>query len=66
LAYKKGVEGGAARAILFRETAMTIGGLLSLILLIIWMLYGGRLEEGFIVAAVLSMLPLVAVYKKRL
>ena len=66
LTYKKGVEGGVARAILFRETTITIGGLLSLILLIIWMSYGGRLEEGFIIAAVLSTLPLVAVYKKRL
>lgn len=66
LAYKKGVEGGAARAILFRETAITIGGLLSLTLLIVWMLYGGRLEGGFIVAAILSTLPLIAVFKKRL
>ncbi|RLC32706.1 hypothetical protein DRH13_01305 [Candidatus Woesebacteria bacterium] len=65
LTYKKGIEGGVARAILFRETAITIGGLLSLILLIVWMLYGGRLEEGFIIAALLSTLPLVAVYKKR-
>ncbi|MBU0572735.1 MFS transporter [Patescibacteria group bacterium] len=66
LTYKKGVEGGSARAILFRETAITIGGLLSLILLIVWMLYGGRLEEGFIIAAVLSTLPLIAVYKRKL
>jgi MFS-type transporter involved in bile tolerance (Atg22 family) len=66
LTYKKGVEGGVARAVLFRETAITIGGLLSLTLLIVWMLYGGRLEEGFIIAAVLSTLPLVAVYKKKL
>ena len=65
LTYKKGIEGGAARAILFRETAITIGGLLSLTLLIVWMLYGGNLEEGFIIAAVLSTLPLIAVYKKR-
>ena len=66
LTYKKGIEGGVARAILFRETAITIGGLLSLVLLIAWMLYGGRLEEGFMIAAVLSALPLIAVYKKRL
>ncbi len=66
LTYKKGVEGGVARAILFRETAITIGGVASLVLLIVWMLYGGKLEDGFIIAAVLRMLPLVAVYKKRL
>jgi len=66
LAYKKGTEGGAARAILFRETALAIGGLLSLVLLVVWMLCGGKLEDGFIIAAVLSTLPLVAVYKKRL
>ena len=66
LAYKKGIEGGAARAILFRETTLTIGGLISLGILIIWMLYGGRLEDAFIIAAVFSTLPLIAVYKKRL
>lgn len=66
LAYKKGIEGGTARAILFKETSLAMGGLLSLGLLVVWMLYGGRLEDGFIIAAVLSTLPLIAVYKKRL
>ncbi len=66
LTYKKAVEGGSARAILFRETTMTIGGVASLLLFAVWIFLGGGFDKGFIMAAVLSMLPLVAVFKKRL
>jgi MFS family permease len=66
LTYKKGVEGGSARAILFRATAIIIGGLIGLTLFIFWLLGGGGIEGVFIIAAILSTLPLIAVYKKRL
>lgn len=66
LTYKKGIEGGTARAILFRATAFVIGNLLGLGMAIAWLLFGGNIGGVFLVAAVLSLLPLVAVYKKRL
>lgn len=66
LTYKKAIESGSARAILFRETTMLVGGVISLLLLAIWVFFGGGLRGGFIIAAILSVLPLIAVFKKRL
>jgi hypothetical protein len=66
LTYKKGIEGGTARAILFRATAFVIGNLLGLGMTIAWLLLGGNIGGAFLIAAALSLLPLVAVYKKRL
>lgn len=66
LTYNKAVEGSSARAILFRETAMLIGILISILLIIVWLLIGGGLMGSFLLAAIASTLPLIAVYKKRL
>lgn len=66
LNYKKAIEGGSGRAILFRETTFVIGGLLALSTLAIWVYLGGSLLTSFIFVMVYGSLPLIAVFKRRL
>ncbi|MCH7641498.1 MFS transporter [Patescibacteria group bacterium] len=66
LTYKKGLETGVGRAILFRETSLIIGGVVALLTLIVVIYLGGDLSGGFVVAAIFSTLPLVSVIKHRI
>lgn len=66
LSYKKALEAESAKAILFFETTSIVGIFISLIFLSIWMYLGGDLAGSFVLASLFSLLPLVAVFKKRL
>ncbi|MCH7730265.1 MFS transporter [Patescibacteria group bacterium] len=66
LTYKKALEAESAKAILFRETTMIMGALLVLLILIGWIYFGGNLTGGFVLAAIFSTFPLVAIFKKRI
>lgn len=61
LTYKKALQAESAKAILFRETALIVGQVISLLILIIWVLGGGSLSGSFVLAAIFSTLPLMAV-----
>ena len=57
--YQKALEGqSAGRAILFRELAITIGGIFTAGLLVVWVLVGLELRLVFMVAFLASFLPL--------
>ncbi len=65
LTYKKAIEGkSTGRAILFRETTSTIGSIFSLLLLLLWVSLGGSLSGAFVLAALFSLFPLIAVIGK--
>jgi len=66
LTYKKGLESGIGKAILFRETSLIIGQVLALLSLIVIIYLGGDLSVSFVVAAIFSTLPLVSVIKHRI
>lgn len=66
LTYRKALEAESAKAVLFRETTLMIGALLSLLIVIAWIYLGGGLSGSFVLAAIFSTLPLVAVFKKRI
>ena len=66
LTYKKGLEAGTARALLFRETSLIIGQVVALLALIVIIYMGGDLSGSFVVAAIFSTLPLVSVIKHRI
>lgn len=66
LTYKKAIEGGSARAILFRETTFIIGASLSLLILMAWIYLGGDLTGSFVIAAISATLPLVAIFRRRI
>jgi len=76
LSYKKAVEAESAKAILFRETAMTLGSIGAITILILWIFIGRLIEPNFLIdesfqaigfiAAVSSLLPLIAIYKHRI
>ena len=67
LTYKKAIEGkSTGRAILFRETTLTIGSVFSLLLLLLWVSLGGCLSGAFVLAALFSLFPLIAVIGKGL
>lgn len=66
LTYKKAIEGGSGRAILFRETTFLIGGALALFAIAIWIYLGGSLLSSFLFVIVFGALPLIAVFKRRL
>jgi MFS family permease len=61
LTYEKALEGGSGKAILFREFAIHAGFIASTLLLMIWILAGGSLSGGFIIAFLFSLLPLIAI-----
>lgn len=66
LTYKKAIEGGSGRAILFRETTFLIGGFLALLTIGLWIYFGGSLLSSFIFVALYGSLPLIAVFRRRL
>jgi len=66
LSYKKARDGGSAKAILFYEITQTIGLLLAIFLVSLTVLIRPDLSLSFTVASFLSLLPIVAVFKKRL
>lgn len=76
LSYKKAVEAESAKAILFRETAMTIGSVIAIVILISWLFIGALVEKEFLlnesfqavgfIAAASSLLPLIAIYRHRI
>lgn len=66
LSYKKAKEGGTGRAVLFREVALIIGSVASLLLLSVWIVLEGELMGAFLIPAFFSLLPSVAILKKRI
>jgi hypothetical protein len=66
LTYKKAIEGGSGRALLFREMTFLIGGMLALLTIALWIYFGGTLLGSFIFVIVFGALPLIAVFKKRI
>jgi len=64
LSYEKAIDGqSTGRAILFREIAITSGSILSCFFLIALILLGGELRWSFLVAAIISLLPLLIIKK---
>lgn len=66
LSYKKALEGPSARAVLFKETASSVGVMLGYIVSGILIYLTGSLRSIFVAAAFFAFLPLVSVVKKRL
>lgn len=66
LTYKKAIEGGSGRAILFRETTFLVGGLVALVTIALWIYFGGTLLTSFIFVIFFGALPLIAVFKRRI
>lgn len=65
LSYQKAVDGhSTGRALLFRELAITLGGLFTFALLIVWVWLKIDLEHVFWVAAGASLLPLLIADRK--
>lgn len=63
--YQKATDGrSTGRALLFREQAITLGGLAVFLVIEVWVFFGGRLEATFWLAAGLSLLPLLESGKK--
>ena len=64
LSYKKALDSdGSAAAILFRETALTMGSIFALSVLCIFFFFGYSIRASFILAAVFSILPLLSVLR---
>lgn len=66
LTYKKGVEDYVGKAILFRGIATGIGSLIGIVIIFVVVYLGIGLRGGFYAIAVMSLLPLVAIIRKRL
>lgn len=66
LTYRKGLEAGTGKAILFRETSLIIGSSLALLILIVLVYFGGSLSGSFVIAAAFSIFPLFTVIKHRI
>lgn len=66
LSYKKALEAESAKAILFREMAITLGQLASFLTIIAWIAIGGSISGSFVIAAIFSLFPLVSVFKRRI
>lgn len=66
LTYKKAFEAESAKAILFRETALILGGVSSMIILSLLVYLSGTITVMFPLAALFSLLPLIAVVKRRI
>ena len=63
--YEKAIEDhSTGRAVLFRELAITIGGMLTCGLLIIWALLEIELKWVFLIGALSSLLPILVVKRK--
>jgi hypothetical protein len=66
LTYKKASEAETAKAILFRELAILIGGLICVILIGLTAVLGFDIRTLFLLISIVSLLPLISVYKKRI
>ncbi len=66
LTYKKAAEAEAAKAILFRETTLIIGAFIAILVLMVWISMGGNLAGSFILGAVFSTFPLLAIFKRKI
>jgi MFS family permease len=65
ISYEKAIEDhSTGRAVLFREQAITIGGILTCGLLLIWALLGIDLKWIFVVGALSSLLPILMIRTK--
>ena len=63
--YSKALLGrSTGRAVLFRELGYTLGGLITCVLLIGWVLLGLELKSFFLVAVVASFLPVFSVERR--
>jgi hypothetical protein len=66
ISYEKAIEDhSTGRAVLFRELAITIGGILTCGLLIIWAWLEIDLRWTFIIGALSSLLPILTVKPKK-
>ncbi|MFC1727781.1 MFS transporter [Patescibacteria group bacterium] len=64
--YQKALDGhSTGRAVLFREISYTIGGFITCLILIIWVILGIELKWFFLVSVVASFLPILSVKKVR-
>ena len=63
---EKAAEAEAAKAILFRETTLIIGALIVILVLMVWIYFGGNLAGSFILAAFFSIFPLLAIFKRKI
>jgi MFS family permease len=62
ISYEKAIEDhSTGRAVLFRELAITIGGMLTCGLIVIWALLGIELKWIFLIGALSSLLPVLIV-----
>jgi MFS family permease len=67
LTYRKALESrGSATAILFRETTLIIGAVLLTLIMGALVIWGLDISVGFLIAAIFSTLPIIAVFKNRL
>lgn len=67
LSYEKALEDhSTGRAILFRESAVTIGGILTCILFMVWVWLGLELQWIFAIGALSSLLPILLVRAKNI
>ena len=64
--YKKASEAETAKAILFRELAMIIGGFLCVFLAVIVTLLGFDLKSLFLFVALFTLFPLISVFKRKI
>ncbi len=66
MSYEKAIEDhSTGRAILFREQAITIGGILTCALLLIWVWLGLELQWVFSIGALSSLLPILIIRPKK-
>jgi MFS family permease len=66
LSYRKATKRGrTAYSIMFRELAITIGPLVTMLIFSLVLLAGGGLESIFVIAGLFSLFPLVAIFRKR-
>jgi len=66
LTYRKAEDGGMGAAILFRETAYVFGAIFALLLYVILILAGIKIQSFFVLGGIFSLLPYVSVIRKRL
>lgn len=60
-AYKKALDGGISKAILFRDVSFVLGNMLALLIIGLWIVLGLALQKSFLIAGLFSLLPLWAI-----
>lgn len=66
ISYRKGVEDYVAKSILFRELALGIGAIVALLLILIFVSLELDYIIQFTIVALVSLLPLIAIVRKRI